>query len=135
MAEAEVAMRLPMALDSTGNILTTNLEDQIWADRVKMALGTRLGERVMRPGYGSKIGNSLFSTVSSMQETVRREVTKIFSELFPLLEVGDMEFAFNELTGRLNISISYTLPNKKESRTSVGVMTISDSNPPYEELR
>lgn len=135
MAEAEVALRLPMALDSTGNLLTTDLEDQIWADRVKIALGTRLGERVMRPGYGSKIGNSLFSTVSSMQETVRREVTKIFSELFPLLEIGDMEFAFNELTGRLNISINYTLPNKKESRAVVGVMTISDTNPPYEELR
>lgn len=135
MAESEVALRLPMSLDSTGNLLTTNLEDQIWADRVKMALGTRLGERVMRPGYGSKIGNSLFSTVSSMQETVRREVTKIFSELFPLLEIGDMNFTFNELTGRLNISVSYTLPNKKESRAVVGVMTISDSTPPYEELR
>ena len=134
MAEKEVALRLPLTLDSLGNLLTTTNESQIWADRVKIALGTRLGERVMRPGYGSKIGNSLFSTVSSMEETVRREVSKIFSEQFPLLEIGDTVFTFNEATGRLNVDISYTLPNRKESRTTVGIMTISDSNPPYEEL-
>ena len=134
MAEKEVALRLPMTLDSLGNFTTTTNESQIWADRVKMALGTRLGERVMRPGYGSRIGNSLFSTVSSMEETVRREVTKIFSEQFPLLEIGETVFTFNEGSGRLFVDISYTLPNRKESRTTVGIMTISDSTPPYEEL-
>ena len=134
MAEKEVALRLPMTIDSLGNLTTTTNEEQIWADRVRVALGTRLGERVMRPGYGSRIGNSLFSTVSSMEETVKREVIKIFSELFPLLEIGETTFSFNEGSGRLYVDIQYTLPNRKESKTTVGIMTISDSTPSYEEL-
>lgn len=134
MAEKEVALSLPMSLDSGGNLLVAKTEDSIWSDRVKIALGTRLGERVMRPEYGSTIGNSLFSTVSSMEETVDREVQRVFNELFPLLELSDVSFSFDTLTGRLSVSVLYTLPNRQEVTTSVGDITISNINPPYEEL-
>lgn len=134
MAEKEVALSLPMSLDSGGNLLVSKTEDRIWSDRVKIALGTRLGERVMRPEYGSKIGNNLFSTVSSMEETIDREVQRIFNELFPLLELNTISSNFDTLTNRLTVSVLYTLPNKMEVTTSVGDITVSNINPPYEEL-
>ncbi len=134
MAEAEVALSLPMSLDSGGNLLVSKTEASIWSDRVKIALGTRLGERVMRPEYGSKIGNSLFSTVSSMEDTIERETQRVFNELFPLLDLSDVSFTFDTLTGRLSVSVVYALPNKQEVTTSVGDITISNINPPYEEL-
>jgi phage baseplate assembly protein W len=134
MAEKEVALSLPMSLDSGGNLLAAKTEDSIWSDRVKIALGTRLGERVMRPEYGSTIGNNIFSTVSSMEETIDREVQRVFNELFPLLELNNVSFSFDNLTGRLSVSLVYALPNKQEVTTSVGDITISNINPPYEEL-
>lgn len=134
MAEKEVALSLPMSLDSGGNLLVAKTEDRIWSDRVKIALGTRLGERVMRPEYGSKIGNNIFSTVSSMEETIDREVQRVFNELFPLLELNSIESDLDTLTNRLTVSVLYTLPNKTEVTTSVGDITISNINPPYEEL-
>ena len=134
MADKEVALRLPMSIDTNGSLSFTTNQEQIWADRVRIALGTRLGERAMRTSYGSKIGNSVFSTVSGMEEIVRREVNKIFNEQFPLLSLSDAQFNFDEVSNRLTVNLSYSLPNNQSSNIVVGIITVSDSVPLYEEI-
>ena len=134
MANPEVALRLPMTYDSSGSLLVTTTESTMWADRLKIAIGTRIGERVMRPGYGTRVGQSVFNTTSSLEDTVRRDIFKLFSEYFPLLTLGDIKTNFVETTGQVFIEVTYQLPNKKESTTKVGVMVVSSTNPPYEEL-
>jgi phage baseplate assembly protein W len=130
----EVALKLPLSLDLAGNLVLANTQEQIWADRVRIALGTRIGERVMRPTYGTQIGESLFDTVSATTDIVKKEVGRVFHEQFPLLEVTNTDVTFNEFTNELTINIIYLLPNKQESTTQVGVVTISDTNAPFEEL-
>ena len=134
MANPEVSLRLPMSIDSSGSLLVTTDESIMWADRIKIAIGTRISERVMRPGYGTRIGESVFNTVSSLEDVVRRDVFKLFSEYFPLLTLSDIKTNFVETTGQVFIEVLYQLPNKKESTTTVGVMVVSSTNPPYEEL-
>lgn len=131
---SQVALRFPMAFDSLGGLLTTTDENTIWNDRVKMALGTRLGERVMRPLYGSSIGDKVFGTVSNMQETIEKESVRIFHDNFPLLTFKEVSFDFDEKTGFLSVEVVYALPNTTEVTTAVGVEVISSTNPPYEEL-
>ena len=56
------AISLPFAFDQSGSIAYTKDEKKIWQDRVVLVLMTRLGERLMRPTFGSEIGDSLFES-------------------------------------------------------------------------
>ena len=130
----EVALVLPFSVDGNGNIITTTNQSQIWSNRVKAVIGTRVSERVMRPEYGSKIGAALFNTVGSMSDIVTREVNRVFHEYLPLLTLSGVAVTHNENTNELLIDISYQLPNTSTTTTQVGVVVVSTTNTPYEEL-
>jgi len=130
---SEIALKLPLSLKN-GNLVIATTQPEIWADRVRIALGTRITERVMRPTYGTKIGEALFDTVSATTDIVTKEVYRVFHEQFPLLEVTTVDSTFNEVLNTLTITIIYLLPNKEQVTTEVGVVTISDTNAPFEEI-
>ena len=130
----EIALSVPFSLDGNGNIVTTSNQSQIWSNRVRALIGTRIGERVMRPEYGTKIGESLFNTVSSMSEVVTREVNRVFHEYLPLLTLSDVKVSHNTTTNELTVDIAYQLPNTTTTTTQVGIVVVSSTNPVYEEL-
>jgi phage baseplate assembly protein W len=132
---AEVALVLPFSLDPfTGSIVTTTSQETIWSSRVKMAIETNLGERVMRPGYGTRVPSSLFNTVDGFKDVVERDVRRVFVDFLPLLSVIDITTVYNNTENVLQIQVTYSLPNKTQVTTQAGVMVISDINPPYQEL-
>lgn len=134
ITSSEVALKLPLSLDKSGNLVLANSQEEIWADRVRIALGTRLGERVMRPSYGTTIGEALFDTVTTTSEVVTKEVQRVFHEQFPLLSLKSVTPSFNELASTLTITIVYLLPNKNEVVSEVGIVTVSDTSAPFEEI-
>lgn len=131
----EEALLLPFSLNpQTGKIETTFDQNVIWSNRVRIAVETSVGERVMRPTYGTKIPDSLFNSVSGFEEVVNREVNKVFVDQLPLLTLVDVKTVHDRKLNKLSIDITYQLPNKNELTTKAGVMVVSDINPPYEEL-
>jgi phage baseplate assembly protein W len=133
ISTSEIALKLPLSLKN-GNLVIATTQNEIWADRVRIALGTRLTERVMRPNYGTKIGAALFDTVSATTDIVTKEVSRVFHEQFPLLEVITIDSTFNEISNTLTITVIYLLPNKEQATTQVGIVTVSDTNAPFEEI-
>jgi phage baseplate assembly protein W len=133
-AASETALLIPFALDDLGNIAVTTSQEAIWAGRVRSALGTRLGERVMRPSYGTKAGEALFDTVSSTTDLISREVQRVFHEQLPLLNLDSVETSLDEFENVTTINVSYQLPNQVTSTASVGTVVVSSTNPTYEEL-
>lgn len=132
---AEVALVIPFSLNpQTGAFVTTTDQDIIWKNRVRMAVQTAFGERVMRPSYGTKISEAAFNTITGFEDTVQNEVRRIFIEQLPLLDLTEVTAIHNEKDNKLTCEITYMLPNKTDSTVSVGVMVVSDINPPYEEL-
>jgi phage baseplate assembly protein W len=132
---AEVALKFPFTLDvSTGNILSANTQEAIWADRVRLAIETLVGERVMRPSYGTEIPSAVMNTVTAMENSIYKGVRKIFVDQFPLLELVSVSSSHDAETNTITAEINYKLPNKKETSTKAGVIVVSDSNPLYEEL-
>ena len=130
----EVALLVPFALDDLGNIAVTTSQEAIWAGRVKAAIGTRIGERVMRASYGTKAGAALFGTSSSTIDLITKEVQRIFHEHLPLLTLNHIDTDFDEHENVVNINVSYELPNQVTSTTAVGTVVVSATNPTYEEL-
>jgi phage baseplate assembly protein W len=131
---SEISLALPFSLDSSGNIRITSDQSTIWSNRVRSAVGTALGERVMRPTYGTEVPRLLFDTTTAMEEGISMEVGKVFSASLPLLTLNSVESVLNERDGTLTAEINYSLPNKQDATTVVGNITVSLTNPPYEEL-
>ena len=135
ISTSEIALKLPLSIDGSGNFIIATTQNDIWADRVRIALGTRLGERVMRPNYGTKIGEALFDTISATTDVVKKEISRVFHEQFPLLEINTIDVNFNETSSILTVYVIYLLPNKEQVTTEVGIVTVSDTNAPFEEIR
>ena len=132
---AETTLKFPFTLDpNTGSIMSTSSQEAIWHSRVRMAMETRLGERIMRPTYGTEISQSVFNTITSMEETLKRETNKLFVYQFPLLELVSVTSFHDVKENRLSAEVTYRLPNNTSQTTQVGVIVVSDVNPAYEEL-
>jgi hypothetical protein len=129
----EVAISIPFSLDSSGNIVSTTNQEKIWADRVRAVIGTVLGERVMRPNFGTRVAFSSFETRSGAEALIRLEIERAFILQLPLLNYVNADFVFNDSENTIMCNLLYELPNNKQSTTRVGVVVVSDNNPAYEE--
>jgi phage baseplate assembly protein W len=130
----EVALTMPFSVDKFGNLSVTADERIIWSNKVRMAIGTTINERVMRPEYGTSIAIALFDTGSFMENTVKSEIERTFHDSLPLLTLNDISLEFTSSTNTLTVNVVYELPNKKEATTEVGIVVVSTNNSPYEEL-
>ena len=131
----EVALVMPFTLNPlTGTINSTTNQSVIWSNRVRMAVETTLGERVMRPTYGSKIPSTVFATTDTFVSTVQSEVSRIFVEQLPLLTFISVHSTLDTKLNVLSVEITYALPNQKTQTTVAGVAVVSDTHPFYEEL-
>jgi phage baseplate assembly protein W len=129
----ETALAFPFAIDDYGNVIYTTSQYEIWAGRVKSVVGTVLGERVMRPTYGTDMKRVFFNTRDAAEDTIRKEVSRVFASYLPLLTLSDVAIDFSEFNAEANVMITYSLPNLIEVQTSVGIVTIDGTRPAYEE--
>ena len=132
---SEVALTIPFSLDPlTGSLIVTSDQNLIWSNRVRGAIETAVGERVMRPTYGTKIANEVFNTTGSFEATLQREASRVFTDQLPLLKLVSVTSSLQESSNTLFIEVTYQLPNNVLITTKAGVMVVSSSNPPYQEL-
>lgn len=130
---SEVAIKFPFSLDSLGNVMTTTDSSTIWADRVRAALSTRLGERVMRPSYGSNVSDQTFATSQSTTDAITKTVAEIFSLQLSMLSLSSVVPAYSEALGQTTITVTYQLPDKQTDTVQVGAVLLAGNNPPFEE--
>jgi phage baseplate assembly protein W len=131
----EYAISLPFTIDGYGNILKTSNQVEIWEARVKSAIGTAFGERVMRSNYGTKIPEIFFDTQDTLETGIKKEVTSVFANYLPILTLVDVSVVYDELQGQTTADITYSLPNQTTTTTAVSIVTINKTIPPYEENR
>lgn len=126
---SEASIQLPFAVTKSGVVATTTSQEKVWEYRVKMALGTSVGERLLRMQYGVDITDLAFNTSSISEQIVEREIQTVFARYLPDLSLDEVTSDFDYPNGILNVSVSYYLPDSTLSNTTVGVATISDSAP------
>lgn len=136
MAKPNTAISLPFGIDSYGKIGSTVESSKIWGDRVRSVIGTAVRERVMRPLFGTEIPYTIFDTQESAQERIKDQTTKAFLSQLSSLKLDMVEVTFDSYTSIVNVFIKYSLPNLEQVSTSVsiGIATISGTNPIYEEI-
>lgn len=105
------AISLPFRLDGFGNVATSTELPKIWADRVRSVVGTALGERVMRPSFGSGLPNNLFEVAVNAPGYADGQIQAAFLEWLPSLEFEGTQLVESESgEGNLSIVVFYRIP-------------------------
>jgi phage baseplate assembly protein W len=130
----EVAVTLPFMIDYSGRVSFTKDQKVMWADRVKSVIGTAVRERVMRPTFGTLIPYALFDSENDAIREVEVEVHKAFNAQLSSLSLDNVNAVIDTYTNTITVNVSYSLPNNIKVTTSLGVISLAGSNPPYEEI-
>jgi len=130
----EVAVTLPFTIDYSGRVAFTQSQEVMWADRVKSVVGTAVRERVMRPTFGTLIPYALFDAEDDAASEIKIEIEKAFNSQLPTLLLTDVTIDVDTYTNVVTANISYQLPNSTPVTTTLGVLSLAGSNPPYEEI-
>ncbi len=109
----------PIRLNVQGSLqLSTdspNLEESIY-----IILGTKLGERVYRPNFGSRLSELVFEPLNARTLMLVRIYVEEALELWePRIILQDILTIPNPNTGRVDIEIQYLPKNSYDSRSMV----------------
>ena len=119
---ASKAISLPFSLDSFGSVGYSSDEKKIWQDRVVMVVMTRLGERIMRPTYGTAVANSVFENINDSIVLIEQAVRGAFTTFLSPLNLTKVKANVDPVDGYVVIEISYRY-NKPENEQSLKIKT------------
>lgn len=132
---ADISVSLPFSIDAYGKVNVTRNYSKLWADRVRATVGTALGERVMRPQFGSLIPFQVFNGEEEAISSIEIDLRQVFDEQLPLLQLSQTDVSFDEYTGTINIVVTYALPNQEVVSNNIAIVTVTGINPTVEETK
>jgi phage baseplate assembly protein W len=130
---AEIVISLPVRLSPYGKIATTSDFSKVWQDKVLQVIGTQIGERVMRPMFGTNIAGELYATSETAEVGIKLEVEQAFAKSLQTLKLTSVNMSFEDSSGALNLEIEYQLPNNKTDSVIVAVGAVSGKKPAAQE--
>jgi phage baseplate assembly protein W len=98
----------PVALDASGSVAVASAEEDV-RQSIRIILGTNLGERSMRPDFGSGIRAFVFEAISTTTLTLlRTRVEDALVRWEPRITVERVEVALpHRSSSQVNISVDY----------------------------
>jgi len=132
---AEIGIALPFAVDAYGKVNVTDQQPKLWADRVRSVIGTAIGERVMRPEFGSEISYADFKTADDAAAQIENTVLHSFETQLNKLRLQSVTTSLDEYTDTVNVTIVYALPNQDVITTNLGFAAINGSSPTVKEIK
>jgi phage baseplate assembly protein W len=110
----------PLRVDATGSIALVGREQEI-EESIRLILGTSPGERPMRPEFGCRIHEYLFSSADSETAgAIGREVRSALQRWEPRIDVADVNVTFDAREATLlYINVGYTIKSSNDRRNLV----------------
>lgn len=100
----------PVGLDATGELRREAGAEKV-RQSIRLILGTRRGERVMRTDFGAGLEDFLFEPISTTTSAlIRHRVEIALVQWEPRIDVREVTVSVAERrSGRLDIQIGYTI--------------------------
>jgi phage baseplate assembly protein W len=115
-----IELKYPLQLTPQGSFASTTSYEEIWRQRVVSTVSTQLGTRVMRPDFGSSIGDQVFENMSSrIQENIQNRIAEVFSKHLRELTLSSVETIENDEEGSVVATVWFTLPNGQQVSSTV----------------
>jgi uncharacterized protein len=117
----------------SGIAYTTDFK-QIWQNRILLVLGTKPGERVMRPDFGSNLYSVLFESQENALQIANTSVNEAFVTWLPDLLLKQINPSFDQTTNTLIINILYALPNGEVDSVTINTGIFNRSGDLIQEI-
>jgi phage baseplate assembly protein W len=115
-------------------VAATTDPKKIWQQRVLLVLGTRPGERLMRPDFGSNLHTVVFEPEATAGQIAKDSITQAFTAWLPNLELRQISPSFDPTTGTLTVSITYGLPNGEADSVTINTGIFNRSGDLLQEI-
>jgi len=125
---------IPFKFNEVGQISTASDETTIWRQRIIMVLATKFGERVMRPDFGSNLGDTLFEDETLAAEIAQRTITIAFNKWLSGLKLLEVQQKYDYSTGYMEVTIIYELPSGINDAFSINTAIFNRSGDLIQEL-
>lgn len=119
------AISLPFSFDSDGGITFSEDPKKIWQDRVVITVMTSLGERVMRPTFGSNASQATFENMEAAIAIVKDAISVAFGTWLPQLTLVNVIGKVDESENTLFIEIVYRFGQGVTDSVSVAAAVIN----------
>lgn len=121
------AISLPFGFNSGGAVSYTIDERKIWQDRIVIAVMTSLGERVMRPTFGSNTKVAIFESFEDAIALIKQAVGVAFSQWLTALTLTAVVGTVDKAEETLNIEIFYRYGQTLEDLVTIKTAILNRS--------
>lgn len=113
-------LSFPLCVDAMGRLELVSADQDI-QQSIAIILGTRPGERVMRPEFGCDVSDLIFEPRDAiLVGKIRSSVTRALARWEPRIEVIDVSPALDaESDGRVLVTIEYQIKATHDQRSIV----------------
>ena len=105
------AISFPYTLDIFGKTTSTTNQAKIYQDRVLTLLSTAIGERPMRPTYGTDIGTAMFENQGNVKESINEAIRSAIATWIPEIRVQKIDFIGFLDEGQVSVAVTVILPD------------------------
>lgn len=127
------ALKVPFEVDPTGRSSSVEGEYPVLATYLRMLLLTRIGERVMRPTYGSMLQESLFEGIDDVFiAELDGDVRDAVRDWEPDVEIVALNFETVQ-ESRINVELVFRVRSNLSGETSAVAVEI-DAGGTVEEM-
>ena len=126
MSYVASAISLPFSFNSSGGIATTKDPKKIWQDRVVIAVMTKIGERVMRPTFGTDAPLAAFESEENARFIINRAITGVFSTVLQDLKLKDVKYSTG-IDNTLIFEVFYSYNNSVTESVTINTAILSRS--------
>ena len=111
------AIALPFSFDSSGLVSHSSDDQKIWQDRVVLVLMTNIGERVMRPNFGSDVPKMAFENIETAKTLITQAVASAFARWLGSLSLEDVTYSIDPIDYYLIAEVHYKYGPSKQIET------------------
>lgn len=119
------AISYPFTLDPFGKTTSTTDQRKIYQDRVLTLLSTAVGERPMRPTYGTNMAVAMFENQGNVEAAINQAIRSAVSNWIPELTVEKINVKNFLDIGAVTVEVNVTLPDFTEDSITVVSTTLN----------
>lgn len=119
------AISFPFTLDPFGVVESTESQTKIYQDRVLTLLSTAVGERPMRPTYGTDVARAMFENQTDAKKAIDQAIRKAISTWIPEVDVDSVNVTTFDNSGKVGVEVNIILPDFTSTTVNVLSTTLN----------
>lgn len=115
------AISYPFTFDPFGVVFTTEDQTKIYQDRILTLLSTSVGERPMRPTYGTNVAKAMFENQTDATTAIDAAIRSAIELWIPEITVETINVSSFDPNGAVGVEVNVSLPDF--TSTSVNILS------------